>query len=98
MPFRMVERDDFDRIYNRSSTQRQFFNILYRSFRAKDEKHPQELLDLLFQCLSPDPEERPSIDEILSCEWIATAPEELDEGLKKELEALYSLERHPADQ
>jgi serine/threonine protein kinase len=94
----MVDRDDFDRIYNRSSTQRRFYNVLYGSFRAEDERHPQEMLDLLFRCLSPDPEDRPSIDEIMSCQWIATAPEEVDEGLKKELETLYSLERHPDDQ
>ena len=91
--------ETFNRIYHQSSTKARFFGILYKSFRAgDDERHPQEVLDLLYRCLNPDPEGRPSIVEFETCEWIAKAPEEMDVELREEMEYLYSLERHPADQ
>ena len=55
------------------------------------------MLDLLYRCLNPDPEGRPSIVEFECCEWIAQAPEDIDEDLRKELEALYALDKHPED-
>jgi len=53
------------------------------------------VLDFLYRCLNPEPERRPSIVEFESCAWISEAPEELDEDLRKELEAIYALEKHP---
>jgi hypothetical protein len=32
------------------------------------------VLDLLYRCLNPDPQERPSIVDFETCEWIANAP------------------------
>jgi len=55
------------------------------------------VLDLLYRCLNPNPQGRPSIVEFESCEWIAQAPEDIDEDLRKELKALYDLHKHPED-
>jgi hypothetical protein len=56
--------DNFNLIYHESSTKTWFFEILYNSFTAGiDEKHPQEVLDLLYRCLNPKSEMRPSIIE-----------------------------------
>jgi len=55
------------------------------------------VLNLIYRCLNPDPEHRPSIVEFEACEWIAQAPEVPDAELLCELEEIYNLERHPAE-
>jgi serine/threonine protein kinase len=84
-------------MYYRPGTKQSFYSKIYSSFRDVDERHPKEVLDLLYRCLNPDPKGRPSIVEFESCEWIAQAPEDIDEDLRKELDALYALHKHPAD-
>ena len=97
LPFAKVAREVFDRIYHRIDTKQRFYDILYSSFRDVDARHPQEVLDLLYRCLNPDPEGRPSIFEFECCEWIRAAPDDLDDDLRNELEALYNLAKHPSD-
>jgi hypothetical protein len=51
-----------------------------------------EVQELLYKCLNPVPEERPTIDEILKCEWIKDAPEKLDAELTHELNLIMGLQ------
>ena len=97
LPFAKVARGDFDQMYDWLGNKHYFYSKIYSSFRDFDQRHPKEVLDLLYRCLNPNPQGRPSIVEFESCEWIAQAPEDIDEDLRKELKALYDLHKHPED-
>lgn len=61
LPFGKMSRDTLDYIYERAGSQDRFFNKLYSSFSNGEERHPREIQDLLYRCLNPNPELRPSI-------------------------------------
>lgn len=100
LAFGKVNQETFNSIYANSGTKERFFTILYKSFReGVDERHPEDILELLFRCLNPVPEMRPTIFEFMQCAWIVDAPEALDEMLTQELSYLMTiLEPHPHDQ
>ncbi len=72
VPFgRLVNKFAFNNLYDNYETKSQFFSLHYGNFFPTDERHSMAAQDLLFDCLNPNPAERPSIEEVLANEWIA---------------------------
>jgi serine/threonine protein kinase len=95
LPFGKVSRATLNRLYTASGTRASFFRILYGSFRDVDERHPEEVQELLYRCLNPNPAERPGIHDFLDCAWIVDAPETLDANLTHEFNTIMGLKPHP---
>ena len=73
-----VERQAFFHKYKRQDYLSQFFGIHYQNFFPTDERHSDAALKLIFDCLNRDPADRPTIEEVMSNEWISSSPQELD--------------------
>lgn len=87
-------KNDFYFLHDEEDTKERFFEEHYRSFAEGRERHPQAALDLIYDCLSPYPEDRPTRDGIMQNPWIMNAPQ-LDQELIDEINAIMMLAPHP---
>ena len=93
-PFKLKSiRDDetkdfhYQYLYDRNEGFKKFF-------RSHDASHlPYDLRLLIWACLNPTPEERPTIQQILTeSKWLAGMSEIADEGIRAEFEKSSSKE------
>jgi len=80
LPFsaQTVDRQSFFDYYTGQETLSQFFGIHYQNFFPADERHSDAAMQLIFAGLNPNPADRPTIEEVMSNEWISGAPQALD--------------------
>ena len=88
------DKNDFYFLHDEEDTKKRFFEEHYAYFPEGKERHPQEALDIIFDCLCPYPEDRPTRDAIRHNPWIMNAPQ-LDQELIDEITAIMSLAPHP---
>ena len=87
--------NDFYFLHDEEDTKNRFFEKHYERFHAEGkERHPQAALDLIYDCMSPYPEDRPTRDAIMQNSWIRNAPQ-LNQELIDEIIAIMNLDSHP---
>ena len=72
-----------------------FFNDAYKNFLPTDSRHPDDALRMIFACLSKNPHERPTIEDIYNVPWIRDAPTMLDDELRQEIQTIFALHKNP---
>ena len=87
-------KHDFYFLHDEEDTKHRFFEKHYESFPEGKERHPQAALDLIYDCMCPYPEGRPTREAIMQNSWIMNAPQ-LDQELIDEITAIMSLDSQP---
>ena len=87
-------KNDFYFLHGEEEAKERFFEEHYRYFPEGKERHPQAVLDLIYDCLCPYPEDRLIRDAIRQNSWIMNAPQ-LDQELIDEINAIMMLDPHP---
>ena len=84
-------------LYSRQQTKNKFFDIHYGKDFREDQRHSQEILDLIWAGFNPDPILRPRIDDFLCCPWMSEDDSAANSLLiDSEIEKVMSLEKNPS--
>jgi serine/threonine protein kinase len=87
-------KNDFYFLHGEEEAKERFFEEHYRYFPEGKERQPQAVLDLIYDCLCPYPEDRLTRDAVRQNSWIMNAPQ-LDQELIDEINAIMMLDPHP---
>jgi serine/threonine protein kinase len=71
---RKITQAELNAIYDQEDGMEIFFIRHYKHFKPTYEYHPLKALELVFSCLNPIPELRPTIQEVMQHPWIRYAP------------------------